>query len=188
MRDDIGVHSRRARVVECRALPEGGFDWVQVGSVWVRPIRARVNRVFAKIGFAAEGWDLSMRACRIRKTQALRIGAEHYTICDILPPEDGYMVVETALTPVCMCVSMEDEEDQETRFSFPGILTSLYIRHEQEEPMSVNVVDYALVTPKAVELEPGTLVLAGGAYYEVLTVNTLDPCKNECVVRRRREL
>lgn len=187
MRDDIGVHSRRARVVECRALPEGGFDWVQVGSVWVRPSRARVNRVFAKIGFAAEGWDLSMRACRLRKTQALRIGAEHFTICDILPPENGYMVVETALTPVCMCVGNAEVEEKK-RFTFPGILTELYIKHEQREPMSVNIIDYVLVTPKLVELRPGSLVDIGGVRYEVLTAHTLDTAKNEYQIRKVRDL
>lgn len=185
-RSDIGVFRTRARVMECRAV-DGGFEWIPVRGVWCRRERAGINRVFSRIGLSAEGWDLTMRATPLTLHNALRVGGEHYYITGIGRPEGGYMTVEAVRVRVSRCFG-NAERGEADMFSFPGVFTELYIRHEQEAPMSVNVIDYVLVTPKCVRLRPGSLVEAEGVRYEVLTAHGLDEAKNEYTVRKRKEL
>lgn len=186
MKFDVGTFRTRARVLECRET-DGGFDWVAVGSLWCRRERTGVNRVFSRIGLSAAGWDFTLRTANLSLQNALRVGEEHYAICDIGKPASGYMTVETARVRVDKCYG-NAERGREEMFSFPGVFTELYVRHEQREPMSVNVVDYVLVTPKIVRLRPGSLVESRYVRYEVLTAHTLDEAKNEYQVRKVREL
>ncbi len=186
MKYDVGTFRTRARVLECRAV-DGGFDWISVGSFWCRRERAGLNRIFSRIGLSAEGWDITLRAAPLTLANALRVGSEHYFICNIGKPAGGYMTVETARVRVARCFG-NAERRREEMFFFPGVFTELYIKHEQREPMSVNVIDYALVTPKIVRLRPGSLVEAEGVRYEVLTAHTLDEAKNEYTARKLKEL
>lgn len=182
MKYDVGTFRTRARVMECRET-DGGFDWVSVGSLWCRRERAGLNRVFSRVGLSAVGWDFTLRAAALTLQNALRVGSEHYFICDIGKPAGGYMTVETARVQVDRCFG-NAERGRDEMFFFPGVFTELYVRHEQREPMSVNVVDLVLVTPKLVRLRPGSLVESRSVRYEVLTAHTLDEAKNEYQVRK----
>lgn len=54
--------------------------------------------------------------------------------------------------------------------------------------MSVNQLGLVLVVPKAITLEPGRLVKARGALWEVLVPHELDEYKNEYEIGRTVDL
>lgn len=178
---DIGSYRDRAEVLECRQKGRD-FAWEPIGRIWVRRERTGLYRLFSRVGLSAEGWDFHLRARPLSLHQALRVNGSHYFLCDIGKPDQGYMTVEAARVQVVTATGEAGRPEES--FQFPACFTELYVRHDQREPMSVNVIDFVFVTPKIVHLAPGSLVDCGRHRYEVLTAHTLDEYKNEYTVRK----
>ena len=67
---------------------------------------------------------------------------------------------------------------------FPGVLTEKYVGHDQPDLHSEVTTDFVLVVPKIIQLEPGSVVLAGEKHYRVRIPHLLDAYKNEYEIRR----
>ena len=93
--------------------------------------------------------------------------------------------VKAALWETVAC--QKDVDLDPAGYKFPGVLTEKYLGHTQERPQTSTTVTYVLVTPKAIELAPGSLVDAGGKNYEVQVCHTLDAWKNEYEIQRKED-
>lgn len=159
----------------------------------IRRIRFHAERtgkpaVFSTVGLSAEGWRFTIRAQDLRITDALRIGQDHYFLTSIqeIPDRIGFLTVDAAKINLVQCTAGKEREEPGP--SFPAALTEKYLRHEQHRPDAVNLICYVLVTPKCINLEPGSLVDVDGEAYEVLVAHRLDGVKNEYEIYRKADL
>ena len=187
IKHDIGSYRLRAEVLQ--VVSDGtNYEWACCGKAWCRLDNAGVHKIFSHVGIGADGWTVTMRDIpALTKHNALRIGPVHYFIADLDRPERGYLTATVVSVPL-VTVTANAEMPAEERFTFPACLTELYVKHEQRDPMSINVIDYVLVTPKEVRLQAGSLVEMSEVRYEVLAAHTLDEAKNEYEVRRTEDL
>lgn len=94
---------------------------------------------------------------------------------------------------ICAMVTEQTVVSRQRRaaapLTFPGVITEKYVRWDTPgEPLGLNETLYVLVTPKAVDLHPGSLVTILGASFEVRTRHALDEYKNEFEIERREDL
>lgn len=183
MKYDIGTYRDRADILEISLDGDGNYVWQPIGKAWCRLERTGVYKIFSKVGLSAEGWTISMRERPISLIHALSINGRHYFICELERPERGFLEV-TAVNVTMVTAIANANRPPEERFTFPACMTELYVKHEQREPMSVNIIDYVIVTPKVIELKAGSLVAIDGVRYELLAAHTLDEAKNEYELRK----
>ena len=156
----------------------------------IRMYAERMKRpvLFSENGLSTEGWQFTVRAQDIRLMDAIRWNGNHFFLTSIEPYSEhpGFLTVTAAKVKVSSCVAAM--ETQHPGPKFPGVLTEKYIRHEQHMPDAVNLICYVLVTPKSVNLTPGSLVEIDGTAYEVLVAHRLDAVKNEYECYRKADL
>lgn len=196
---DAGQLDRCAEVLECQAV-EGGFAWVPVRRTWAAVERTQGRSLFSKAGLGAGSAVLTVRRLPLTLHNALRLGEEHFFLTSIAERGRGYLDLHTA---VCHAVTLEARpqagtgrdslnrpvvESKET-FEFPGVLTELYVRTDQEGAARTGTRELVVVTPKVVVLRAGDLVRRGeGPSYAVSRVLDLDPYKNEYVIWRQEDI
>lgn len=183
---DAGKLNQPVEILTIQESPAGTWSWQST-----RPARAQVelstrSNLFSQVGIGARGAELVLRRQALTLHQAILWGEQHLFLTAILPEGRLHLRVQAALVSVDTVTLQKDENTVEK--TFPGVLTEKYARHEQEWPMSLNQLGLVLVVPKAITLEPGRLVKARGALWEVLVPHELDPYKNEYEIGRTVDL
>ena len=168
---------------ESEKEPESAvWEWQTVRRTWGSVKLAERRNVYSVHGIGSPGVEIVLRRQPIDLDSAIRWRGQHCLITAIRPLGRLYLTVQAALVELSAC------EDPRDGTRFPAVITERYLGHEQQEPMAVNIHRRVLVTPKAVKLSPGPLVLVEGVEWPIVTPYELDPHKNEYEIQRRVEL
>lgn len=173
-------------VLELRETSAGLWEWVTARRAWARVEQTAKTNLFSKVGVGARDAAIVLRTQPLTLHNALRWKGQHLFLTSVTHRDRGHLDVAAALVEVDEVRLREDETTQ--TMTFPGVLTEKYARHAQEWPMSVGELGLVLVTPKGIALQPGCLVEARGAAWEVLVPHELDPYKNEYEIGRKVDL
>lgn len=177
----------RVAVLVLARTESGDYAWESSWKVWADAQPDTRSNLFSSIGVGARGVTFTIRkSARLTLHHAMLWRGQHCFLTAILPHDHpGYQVVKAALAEPAAC--RKDADLDPVGCGFPGILTEKYVRHEQPDLHAEVAWDHVLVTPKAVELAPGSWVTVGEAYYRVQAPYLLDPYKNEYEIRRRED-
>ena len=164
------------------------YRWQETRKVWAHAEYYDRTNLFSSVGIGVRGVTLTIRrdpALSLRN--AYGWGDKHCFLTRIRPdiPAKGFWTVSAAPVTVRSC--RKDAGKTPAGCSFPGVLTEKYVGHEQPDLHAETRKDYVLVTPKVIELAPGSWVTVDGAYYRVLVPHLLDEFKNEFEIRRRED-
>ena len=167
---------------------DDGWSWSERRKAWAAVEQFDKRVIFSSAGAAANSTVIfTIRRQEISMHNAIEWQGQHYFITSIIPTADrGHLTVTAAPVVVVNCTA--DANKIPKGKTFPAALTEKYVRHEQLEPMAVSSICYVLVTPKAVSLQPGSLVDVAGMPYVVFAAHQLDPFKNEYEVMRKADL
>lgn len=184
---NAGKLSQLISVMELKSS-ESGWSWSERRKAWAAIEQSESRRIFSSVGAAATSTVVfTIRRQELSMHDSIEWQGQHYFITSIIPTNDrAHLIVTSAPVVVVSCVA--DANKIPKGKTFPAALTEKYVRHEQLEPMSINAICYVLVTPKAVVLQPGSLVDIAGTPYVVLAAHQLDPYKNEYEVMRKADL
>ncbi len=180
----------------------GNLAWAPVRRCWASVEVDTQRNLFSAVGVGTRGATVTIRAARrLTLHNALRWRGEFLHLTSILPGEErDRQEIKAAL---CQSVTLTAKPQDRTgrdalnrpvrieqpSFSFPGILTELYYRNDEDEIYRGTTQRRALVTPKVVALRAGDLVQLGdGTPYTVLQVLDLEAYKNEYVIERREDV
>lgn len=146
------------------------------------------GNIFSDVGIGARGGTVVLQPCReLTLHNALRWRGQHLFLTSIIPSQRrDRLEVKTALCTPVECVANAQNKGEEGP-KFPGILTEKYVGHAQLDPHAVVTTDYVLVTPKVINLAPGSWIICAGKYYRILVPHELDEFKNEYEVRRKED-
>lgn len=158
------------------------YTWEAVRRTWGNVALTERKNVYSVHGIGSPGVEIILRRQPIGLDSALRWRGQHCLITGIRPRGRLYLTVQAALVELSAC------EDPRDGTRFPAVMTERYLGHEQQEPMAIDLHRRVLVTPKAVKLSPGPLVLVEGVEWPIITPYELDPHKNEYEIQRRVEL
>lgn len=171
----------RPEILELKQT-ENGWSWEPVRKTWAAAELSTRKNVWSVHGIGAAGVEFIMRRQSLSLDHALRWKGQHCLITSIMPMGFNRLKVNAALVVLAQC------EDKYFGTKFPGIVTEEYHRHEQLEPMAINVLRHVLVTPKCITLKPGKLVTVDGVDCPILTAHLFDPHQNEYVLERKVDL
>lgn len=183
---DAGRLNQAVQVLELQETAPGAWEWRPNRRTWSMLTLQTKKNLFSTVGIGARGAEIILRRQPLTLHNALLWGEQHLFLTAILPEGRLHLRVQAALVTADTITLQKDENTVE--MTFPGVLTEKYARHEQEWPMSVNQLGLVLVVPKAITLEPGRLVKARGALWEVLVPHELDEYKNEYEIGRTVDL
>lgn len=164
----------------------GAWSWIPLRQTWANIAPAKGQTIFSRVGTGAPGVSLVCRKQSIRPGQLLRWKDQYIYPVAVRSRGLTHLEVDGAIVQLSACCASPDAQPPGARF--PAILTEKYLKHEQEDPYSVNDLTYVLVTPPEIMLRPGTLVQVDTLNYEVLVVHALDPSKLEYEINRRGDL
>lgn len=182
---EVGRLSDRVEVLGLlKTTSEGStaYTWETIRRTWAQTELAARPNVYSVHGIGAAGVSFTLRRQPLDLDSALRWKGQHCLITAIRPRGRLYLTVEAALVVLSQCRNPETEE------TFPAVMTERYVGHQQLEPMAVNKYRRVLVTPKAVRLIPGPLVVVDGVEWPITTPYELDPHKNEYAIERSVDL
>ena len=165
----------------------GNIAWTPSRKRWASVEIDTQRNLFSVVGVGSRGATITLRAeTKFTMSQALRWRGQflYPTSVTLDPGRDRYEVKAALCNPVDCQADMDRENHG---ICFPGILTEKYVGHDQPDFHSEVTTTYVLVTPKSVELRPGSWLVADGQYYLVLTPHLLDPYKNEFEIRRKED-
>jgi len=183
---NAGKLNQMIRVMELTKSADG-WEWTERRKAWASVETSDKSNIFSSVGIGARTVTFTIRRQSIDLHCAIQWNGKHGFLTGIEPTQDRlHYVVTAAMVNVVSCVAEPDHAPQGA--TFPAALTEKYIRHEQLDPMAVNSICYVLVTPKPVDLDPGSLVDISGTPYHVLTAHTLDENKNEYEIMRTVDL
>lgn len=167
---------------------EGRWLWETEWNSWAKATEDDRSNLFSSVGIGARGVTFIMRRnAKLTLHKAFLWRGKHCFLTAITDHEQpGFSVVKAAVVDTVTC--RMDAQTELPGAYFPGILTEKYIKHEQQDPMSVNLMQMVLVTAKDIALSPGTLVQVQGKLWEILAPHELDSFKNEYEIGRRVEL
>lgn len=170
--------------VEILRLDKQGkvFSWRPECRSWAKVKLTGRKNIFSNHGIGATGITFTMRRQRLALDNMLRFADQHCYITNIQPMGRLHITVEAALVEIRKCAYAHED------ITFPAIMTEKYLKHDQLEPMAINSLDYVLVTPKSIVLDPGKLVRVDGVNYPVQVAHTLDSWKNEYELRKVLDL
>lgn len=158
------------------------YQWSVLRRSWARSELSTRKNVYSVHGIGATGVTFTVRRQNLKLDHAIGWRGHHCMITAIRPKGRMHLIVEAALVEVSDC------EYVYTETKFPAIMTEKYLGHQQLEPYAVNVLQHVLVTPKAIELEPGRVVEVAGVKWPIQTAHLLDPWKNEYELAREVDL
>ena len=178
---DAGGLDQRIAVL---ALSQKGqaYSWETSRRTWAKAELATKTNVYSVHGIGAAGVTFTMRRQPLDLGNALLWRGQHCMITAIRPLGKLHLTVEAALVVVSPCAY------KYTDTTFPAILTEKYLGHQQLEPQAINTLRHVLVTPKAIELQPGRLVEVDGTPWPIQVAHLLDPWKNEYELERTVDL
>jgi len=183
---DAGTLNRRVEVLQLTETTENCFSWSAVRKTPARLTYTEGRSVFSEFGMGARRVELLLRPQRLDLHCALRYKGQHLLLTAITDYDRTHIAVTAAAVTVDTVTLRATPSIPAARF--PGVLTEKYARHAQEWPQSVNELSLLLVTPKAIHLQPGCLVEARGAAWEITVPHELDEFKNQYEIVRRRDL
>lgn len=186
----------RVELLELCRDAQGGFTWVSIGSRYAAVKQDAGSNIFSKVGIGARGVTITLRPCpRLTLHHAFRWRGRHLFLTALLPsPAHDRLEVKAAL---CDVVTFTAEPQAKTgrdklnrptvekvaAYTFPGVLTELYSKMEDEVVVITEAVQRVLVTSKEISLRKGDLVRhPSGRPYVVQRVLDLDEFKNEYIV------
>lgn len=163
------------------------WNWTTAWGAWVKAVQSDRASYFSTVGIGARNVTFTMRkASRINLGLSFLWRGQFCFLTSIADTEQpGIVEVKAALCELVDC--RKDVDLDPAGYKFPGVLTEKYMGHAQERLQATTTVTYVLVTPKVIELAPGSLVEAGGKDYEVQVCHTLDPWKNEYEITRKED-
>lgn len=163
---------------------EDAFVWGEDYSSWAKAEQDARSNLFSSVGIGARGVTFTMRKNhRLSLFKAIRWRGQFCFLTSMMDASPGFVTVNAALCDPAAC--RKDADKTPPGFRFPGILTEKYVGHDQPDLHAEVTTDYVLVTPKDVELAPGSWVIVAGRYYKVLVPHLLDSYKNEFEIRRK---
>lgn len=183
---DAGRLSERLEVLELQETEKNTWAWVPIRRIWAKVEQTTKTNLFSKVGVGARDAAVVIRRQPLTIHQALRWKGQHLFLTAITKRDRMYLDVQAAFVALADCQTNADEGASGVRF--PGVLTEKYLKWEQPEPYSLNLLTYVLVTPKAIQLQRGGLVAVSGVNYEVQVAHTLDEYKNEYEIVRTEDL
>lgn len=162
------------------------YAWAEKRRAWAAAEQDTRSSLFSSVGVGARGVTFTIRKSpSLTLHNAFRWRGQHCFLTSIVDGDPGFQVVKAALCEPSECQKDADKEPPEC--VFPGILTEKYMGHEQLDPHAEVTGVFVLVTPKTVELEPGSWVIVGKAYFEVHVPHMLDPYKNEYEIQWKKD-
>lgn len=165
---------------------EPGYVWQVERRVWANVQPDDRTNLFSKAGTGAPGVKIVIRRQPIKPGIMLLWRGQYVYVSDVQPMGRGHLLASGALVRLSQC--MADVHKGQPGRTFPAVLTEKYLRHEQIDPYSVNILTYVLVTPPEVKLQRGGLVQVDGTNYEVQLAHVLDPSKIEYEIVRKADL
>lgn len=180
----------------------GNLAWAPAGMRWATVAIDTYRNLFSAVGVGTRGATVTIRPyAKLTLHQAIRWRGEFLHLTSIqLNKEQDRQEIKAAL---CQSLTLTAKPQARTgrdalnrpvkveqaSFTFPGILTELYYRNDQDEVFRSTTQQRALVTPKAVVLRAGDLVqLNDGTPYTVRQVLDLETYKNEYVIERQEDV
>lgn len=182
---DAGQLNQLVRVLELRETSAGVWEWQEKRKAWASVQLEEKKNLFSSIGIGARDVTMILRRQSINEHNAILWKGQHCFLTSVVEEGRLHLRVKAALVQPVECRRHIRKKPAE---QFPGILTEKYLKHEQLTPMSRNVLQLALVTPKAITLNPGDLVETQGVKWEVTVAHTLDQFKNEYEIERTVDL
>ena len=192
MRNFVGAGRMldRIEILTFEQTGEKEYGWKKQVDSWGQIDLQAARSLFSTNGLMAPGVRICLRKRALRLHQAIRWNGRHCFLTSTKEASRQYLEITAALVnPVtCRAYRSTTVNDQHNRpqpgepeliATFPAVLTEKYLRHSQEEPMSVVEACYILVTPKAIQLSSGNLVEIAGKRYPVTLCHTLESHKNE---------
>ncbi|WP_312637140.1 hypothetical protein [Oscillibacter sp.] len=166
---------------------KNAWAWTTAWGAWVKAEQSDRTSYFSAVGIGARSVVFTMRkASRINLGLSFLWRGRFCFLTSVADTEQaGIVEIKAALCEPVEC--RKDADLDPVGCSFPGVLTEKYFKSEPERPHTVTTVAYVLVTPKAIELDPGSLVEAGGKAYSVQACHTLDQWKNEYEILRKED-
>ncbi|MET0017889.1 hypothetical protein [Oscillibacter sp.] len=163
------------------------WSWTTAWGAWAKAEQSDRASYFSSVGIGARSVTFIMRkASRITLGLSFLWRGQFCFLTSIADTEQpGMVAVKAALCELVAC--QKDVDLDSAGCKFPGALTEKYLGHEQGRLQATTTVTYVLVTPKAIELAPNSLVEAGGKVYAVQVCHTLDPWKNEYEITRKED-
>lgn len=168
------------------------YAWAEKRRTWAAAEQDTRNNLFSSVGVGARGVTFTIRrspGLTLHNAFRWRWGphsqGQFCFLTSIVDGDPGFQTVKAALCEPALC--RKDADIEPPGCLFPGILTEMYVGHEQLGPHAEVTGDFVLVTPKTVKLAPGSWVTVGGDYFLVRAPHELDPFKNEYEVRRKED-
>lgn len=180
---DAGKLDQHLEVLELKKTAEGTWEWVQVRRSWASVTPQFKSNLFSRVGIGAKDMAVVMRRRELTLHHALRWKGQHLLLTSIIPRGRLHLEINAAMVDVVECLANPAKTPAGPRF--PGVLTEKYVGHEQLDPNAVVSTTFVLVTPKAISLRPGNIVMVAGGYYRVQVAHELDAWKNEYEIARR---
>lgn len=206
---DAGELRHRLGVLECRSIhrSDGGADhlWAITASVWGKVELGTGNNLFSRVGIGARDATITLRDRPLDLHQALRWDGQHLFLTSI-DRNEGFITAKAAVVSLTDWEAARHKTGIDTGrgnrpkrevlppLCFPGVLTEKYLGHTPPAEDGHATVEsrYVLVTPKAVEIAPGDLVVNHAAdtagTYVVELCHCLDPFKNEYEIYRKEDV
>lgn len=178
---DAGELRDRIEILAFRK-ENSAFRWHTERMSWAKAELASKKRIFSTHATSAEGINFTIRRQDLTRANAIRYLGQHCFITSIVPVGRLHLRVEAAVVNLAQCADKYDG------ITFPAVLSEIYARHEELEPMDINTRRYVLVTPKEIELIPGRLVEVEGTRFPIRVGHTLDEWKNEYEIERTVDL
>ena len=173
------------QVLELQETSHGILEWVPVRTIYAAVEFSQKKNLFSTVGIGARDVSLVVWRRAISLHNAIQMGNDFLFLTGITDRNRNQLNIKAAL---CSLVTCQADMDLEPHgIVFPGVLTEKYVGHDQPDFHSEVTTTYVLVTPKSVELRPGSWLVAGGKYYLVLTPHLLDPYRNEFEIRRKED-
>ena len=165
----------------------GNWSWKAAGQLYAQAKQDDRKNLFSSIGIGARGATFCIRKRKLTLHDSFLWRGQHCFLTSILPTEGtrGFLTVKAAL--VTPRIWTADADLAVGGPAFPGVITEMYVRHDTPDFHSEVHGRFVLVTPKAIELAPGSWVASDGKVYRVETPHLLDDAKNEYEILRRED-
>lgn len=205
---DVGKLRHRLELLELRSVPINGemtYQWAVTRLVWGLVELSDRTNLFSRVGIGARDATITLRDTDLSCFNAIRWAGRHLFLTSITR-EGGFITAKAAdvcpsfwtattfRTGVDSARGNRPKREQLPAIHFSGILTEKYLGHKPPEDLghAVSETRYVLVTPKAVQMTPGDLVMTResgiSGVYVVETLHCLDAYKNEFEIYRKGDV
>lgn len=173
------------------------YFWEAEKSVWANVTEDQKINIFSNVAKSGFSTVFTVRTQGVTPGRAIMWQDRHYIIAGIREIDKLYTEISTVCLPVYDCTRYipdpDTASDEYNRlqtlsipdFQFQGCIAEKYLGNEISQPHTIDETQYVLLTPKAVVLNRGELVLIGEDFYIVEICHMLDTVKNEYEISRR---